>query len=90
LQKLNVMKRLAILQSGNNEPLKASVHGVAMGTAALCAAYNLAAWLTRRQTHLAVNTLLYTAVVIWEAQHVRHHLAVPPRRLAIVPEDRVA
>jgi hypothetical protein len=84
--------RLAILHSGNNEPLKASVHGVAMGTAALCAAYNLAAWLTRprRQIHLAINTLLYTAIVVWEAQHVRHHLAVPTRTLAIVPDDKVA
>jgi len=81
---------LPILQSGNCEPLKASVHAVALGTAALCAAYNLAAWLTRRQTHLAVNTLLYTAVVVWEAQHVRHHLAIPPRQHEMTPDDRVA
>ena len=82
--------RLAILHCGNCEPLKASVHGVALGTAALCAAYNLAAWLTRRQTHLAVNSLLYAAVVIWEAQHVRHHIAVLPGKPAIVPDDQVA
>ena len=81
---------LPILQCGNCEPLKASVHGVAMGTAALCAAYNLAAWLTRRQTHLAVNTLLYSMMVLWEAQHVRHHVGVPSRRFTIVPDDQVA
>lgn len=81
---------LPILQCGNCEPLKASVHGAALALAALCAAYNLAAWLTRHQTHLAVNTLLYSAMVAWEATHVRHHVAVPPRRLAIVPDDRVA
>lgn len=81
---------LPILQCGNCEPLKASVHGAVLGLAALCAAYNLAAWLTRQQMHLAVNTLLYSVVVAWEATHVRHHLAIPPRRLAIVPDDRAA
>lgn len=84
------MATLPILQCGNCEPLKASVHGVAMGTAALCAAYNIAAWLSRRQMHLAVNAILYTAVVFWESAHVRHHVAVLPRRLTIVPDDRVA
>jgi hypothetical protein len=81
---------LAILHCGNCEPLKASVHGIALGTAALCAAYNLAAWLTRRQTHLAVNTILYTAVVLWEVQHVKHHLADLPAKLEAVPTERVA
>jgi len=81
---------LPILQCGNCEPLKASVHGAVMGLAALCAAYNFAAWLTRQQRHLALNTMLYGAVVAWEATHVRHHLAIVPRKLAIVPTDRVA
>ena len=81
---------LPILQCGNCEPLKASIHGIVMGTAALCAAYNFAAWLTRHQTHLAVNTLLYSALVAWEAIHVKHHVAVHPPRLAIIPDDRVA
>jgi hypothetical protein len=85
---------LPILQCGNCEPLKASVHGAVLGLSALCAAYNFAAWLTRHQMHLAVNTLLYAAVVAWETAHVRHHLAVPPRTLALVandvPHDRVA
>jgi hypothetical protein len=81
---------LPILQCGNCEPLKAAVHGAALGLAALCAAYNLAAWLTRHQAHLAINTLLYGTMVAWEATHVRHHLAIPPRRHAIVPNDRVA
>jgi hypothetical protein len=81
---------LPILKCGNCEPLKASVHGAVLGLAALCAAYNFAAWLTRQQRHLAVNTLLYSAVVAWETNHVRHHLASLPRRFAIVPTDRVA
>lgn len=82
---------LPILQGGTYEPLKASVHGIVMGTAALCAAYNFAAWLTRHQRHLAVNTLLYSGLVAWEAVHVRHHVeGLTRRRLAIVPDDRVA
>lgn len=69
------MPRMKVLQSGNSEPLKAAVHGLALGTAALCGAYNLAAWLVRRQKHLAINVVLYGAVVAWEFTHVRHHLA---------------
>lgn len=66
-----------------------------MATAAVCAAYNLAAWMSRRQMHLAINAMIYTAVVIWEAAHVRHHVAVVPskpgpRELSLVPDDRVA
>jgi hypothetical protein len=69
---------MTVLYSGKCEPLKACVHGVLLGTVALCAAYNLAAWLTRRQRHLAVNAVLYSAAVIWEYQHVRHHVASCP------------
>jgi hypothetical protein len=81
---------LPILQCGNCEPLKAGVHAVVLGTAAVCALYNLAAWVTRRQTHLAVNTVLYGTLVAWEATHVRHHLAILPRKLAVVADEQAA
>jgi len=75
-----------LLHNGNCERLKAATHGVALGTALLCATYNLAAWIVRRQRHLAVNALLYTAAVLWEAEHVRHHLAaIPMRRVDPAP-----
>jgi hypothetical protein len=74
-----------VLQNGNCEPLKAATHGLMLGTALVCASYNLAAWIVRRQRHLAVNALLYTAAVIWEAEHVRHHLAACPTPLREVP-----
>jgi hypothetical protein len=67
-------RRLDILDSGNCEPLKAVVHGAALGLAALMAAYNGAAWLRRRQSHLAVNTLIYVAAVFWEQRRVADHL----------------
>jgi hypothetical protein len=84
------MKSLPILQCGNCEPLKAGVHAVVLCTAAVCVLYNLAAWVARRQTHLAVNTALYGAIVAWEATHVRHHLAILPRKLAAVVNDQAA
>ena len=77
--------RLTVLQCGNCEPLKLGVHAGALGLSVLCGLYNAAAWLTRRETHLAVNTVLYTALSIWEQQHVAHHLAEMRR-----PEQPVA
>jgi hypothetical protein len=67
-------ERLAILDNGNCEPLKAVVHGAALGLAALMATYNAAAWLRRRQSHLALNTFIYVAAVVWEQRRVADHL----------------
>src|SRR5690242_13073379 len=64
-----------MLNNGECEPAKAAVHGVLMATVALCAAYNTAAWIKRRQTHLAINAVVYTAAVFWERCHVVHHLS---------------
>jgi hypothetical protein len=69
---------LEVLESGRCEPLKATVHGVLLMTAAVCAAYNAAAWLRRRQRHLAINAVIYSAAVYWESVHVAHHLAACP------------
>ena len=65
---------LAILYPGNCEPLKATFHGVALLLAAVMGAYNAAAWLRRRQPHLAINATIYIAAVFWEQRHVAHHL----------------
>ena len=66
--------RLPVLQCGHCEPLKLGVHAGALGLSVLCGLYNAAAWLSRRETHLAVNALLYASLAIWEQQHVVHHL----------------
>jgi len=47
----------------------------ALGIAALCGAYNAAAWLVRREQHLAVNAVLYAALIAFEHRHVVHHIA---------------
>ena len=66
---------LKVLKCGNCEELKLGVHALALGVAALCGAYNAAAWLSRREPHLAVNTLMYAALIAFEQQHVSHHIA---------------
>jgi hypothetical protein len=77
---------LEVLNCGNCEELKMGVHAGALGLAALCGLYNAAAWLKRRERHLAVNTVLYAALAIWEQQHVMHHLAALRRaQLKVVP-----
>jgi hypothetical protein len=66
---------LPVLESGNSEEIKLGVHATALGLAVLCGAYNIAAWMKRRQTHLAVNSVMYVALAAWEHQHVAHHMA---------------
>jgi len=64
-----------VLKCGNCEELKLGVHATALGIAAVCGLYNAAAWLHRRQQHLALNAILYAALAAWEHQHVSHHMA---------------
>ncbi len=64
--------------SGNHEPLKCGVHGAAGVLAALCAAYNIAAWCFRRDRHLRVNAIIYTLAVLWELKQTVHHLQACP------------
>ncbi len=78
---------LAVLYVGRCEPLKAGVHGILLVTVAVCAAYNAAAWLKRRQRHLGINALLYSAATVWEHRHVQQHLACRPRVPAVSLED---
>jgi hypothetical protein len=68
----------AFCQSGTAEPVKLAVHGVMLAGATCCAAYNIAAMVfrTRNRTfepHLLVNSVVYSALVILEVAHVRHH-----------------
>ena len=67
--------QLKVLQCGSCEPLKTGFHATALGLMAVMGLYNAAAWLQRRDTHLAVNALLYTCLTVWEQKHVAHHLA---------------
>lgn len=66
---------LKVLKCGSCEELKLGVHAMALALAAVCGAYNAAAWLSRREKHLAVNAVLYAALIAFERQHVAHHIA---------------
>jgi hypothetical protein len=79
---------LKVLKCGNCEELKLGVHALALGVAALCGVYNAAAWLSRRERHLAVNTIMYAALIAFERQHVSHHIA-ELRRPPTEPETLV-
>src|SRR5437762_3682249 len=67
------MGEIKLLECGNCEDLKVGVHATALTLAVIMGAYNAAAWLLRRQTHLGVNVVLYSVLTIWEIQHVKHH-----------------
>jgi len=87
---------ILILNHGSCEPLKAVVHGLSLGLAAVMGAYNIAAWLQRRERHLAINAALYTLAILWEQRLVTHHLDACRRQRTcdddIVPvaETRIA
>jgi hypothetical protein len=84
---------LKVLKCGNCEELKLGVHVLALGVAALCGAYNAAAWLSRRERHLAINTVLYAALIAFEHQHVTHHIAElrqPPQAPELTTADAIA
>jgi hypothetical protein len=66
---------LKVLKSGQCEPLKLGIHGLSLGLATLCCLYNAAAWLSRRENHLALNTVLYVGLIAIEQRHVAHHIA---------------
>ena len=84
---------LPILYPGNCEPLKAAFHAAALVLAGVMGAYNTAAWLRRRQSHLAINAVIYLAAAAWEQRHVSHHLypclpvASPDEAPAAAPAD---
>jgi hypothetical protein len=80
---------LKVLKCGNCEEVKLGVHGLALGLAALCGLYNSAAWLSRREPHLAVNAVLYTALTIFEQRHVVHHMAEIRRPHDDAPRDDI-
>ena len=77
--------KLTVLNSGSCEALKLGVHAATLGLAVLMGGYNAAAWLRRREQHLAANAILYTALMALEYHHVAHHLALLRKAPAELP-----
>jgi hypothetical protein len=84
---LSMKMEMSLLRCGSCEPLKAGVHATALGLSALMGLYNAAAWLARREMHLAINAVLYTALTAWEQKHVAHHLAELRRLQQTAPAE---
>ena len=55
-------------KSGESEALKGAVHALGGVLAASMAAYNIAAWCYRRETHLGINAIVYTLAIVWEVK----------------------
>lgn len=70
------VKQLDVLNHGTCEGLKAGIHATTLALAAVMGLYNAAAWLRRREQHLAVNTILYAMLIAWEREHVTRHLVL--------------
>jgi hypothetical protein len=64
-----------LFHPGCVEPLKREVHRALGILAGVCCAYNAGAWIVRRQTHSAMNVLIYALIVALEQAHVDHHKA---------------
>ena len=52
---------------------KGAVHGALGALAVLCCGYNVAAWWHRRERHLAVNAVVYGALIAFEVGQVIRH-----------------
>ena len=65
--------------SGNHEWLKSSVHATACAITAVMATYNVAAWCFRREPHLWINGVIYTAAFAWEVKQTLHHVVACER-----------
>jgi len=81
-------------KSGENEAVKGAVHAAGGVLAALMAAYNVTAFCYRRETHLAINAVVYTLAIAWEVKQTAHHLERceygAPFRVIVGTSDRAA
>lgn len=59
--------------AGEAPTVKSAVHGATGILLAMMAVYNGTAWYHRRETHLLVNTVVYSAMTLFEAYQVLRH-----------------
>ena len=63
------------VSQGHAEPVKDAFHGLAAVVCGLMFAYNTAAWLFRREPHLAINALVYGSAILYEGVQPHRHVA---------------
>lgn len=66
------------VQPDRSNGFKGAVHGTMLVGAVLCCTYNAAAFYFRRETHNAINALVYGLLVGLEIAHVTHHIQEKP------------
>jgi hypothetical protein len=63
----------AFVQQGESEPLKGACHATTAALLGIMTVYNVTAWLYRRDTHLAFNSIIYLAGLCLEGKKTYHH-----------------
>jgi hypothetical protein len=63
----------ALFYPGNHESVKYAVHGGLFALASVCVAYNLGAYILRRERHLARNVVIYAALAGVELAQMERH-----------------
>ena len=58
---------------GRAESAKWAVHAGLFGLSAICVAYNLGAWLLRKEPHLARNVAIYGILAHIELEQMERH-----------------
>jgi hypothetical protein len=66
---------MTALESGEHELLKGLWHVGGFMFALGAATYNVAALVQRRESHLVVNAVAYSALTLWEVSKIHHHLS---------------
>lgn len=62
-----------VFMAGRLEGLKFGVHLVLFGGSVAALLYNLGSWSVRRERHLGVNVMAYTALSVFEVRHLYCH-----------------
>lgn len=63
-----------LTNEGESERFKGLIHLCMFGLAVTCTGYNLMASCSRRDTHLAVNAVVYAGLSWFEARQILRHL----------------
>ena len=88
------MSMATFCASGRAERVKGVVHGAAGTIIGIMAVYNAVAWWHRRERHLGVNAVVYTAGLALEvyqtSRHLRRCTETPNETASIARGDGVA
>ena len=73
MKQLTESLQLCVTDATMHNGVKGAFHGAAACLIGVLGVYNAAAWCRRSELHLAVNTLVYGAVVLFECYQIGQH-----------------